>query len=72
MRTSLVTAAVCAITGALLTRRCLPPAGSEEDLTPTLYQRPAGTEIDLDLREGPVLVTVEYLIDPARTDEFLS
>jgi MFS family permease len=71
VRTSLVTAAVCAITGALLTRRYLPPSGTEEDLTPTLYQRPAGTEIDLDLREGPVLVTVEYLIDPARTDEFL-
>ena len=44
---------------------------TEEDLTPTLYERPAGTEIDLDLREGPVLVTVEYVIDPARTDEFL-
>ena len=71
VRTSLVSAAVCAITGALLTRRYLPPSGAEEDLTPTLYQRPAGTEIDLDLREGPVLVTVEYVIDPARTDEFL-
>ena len=72
VRTSLVTAGVCAIAGALLTRRYLPPSSAEEDLTPTLYQRPAGTEIDLDLREGPVLVTVEYLIDPARTDEFLS
>ena len=72
VRTSLVSAALCAIAGALLTRRYLPPSGAEEDLTPTLYQRPAGTEIDLDLREGPVLVTVEYLIDPARTDEILS
>jgi MFS family permease len=71
VRTSLVTAAVCAIVGALLTRRYLKPSGAEEDLTPTLFARPAGTEIDLDLREGPVLVTVEYVIDPARTDEFL-
>ena len=71
VRTSLVTAAICAISGAVLTRRYLRPTGTEEDLTPTDFARPAGTDIDLDLREGPVLVTVEYMIDPARTDEFL-
>ncbi|NUZ08049.1 MFS transporter [Piscinibacter koreensis] len=71
VRTSLVAAALCAITAAVLTKRLLPPTGTEEDLTPTEFARPAGTEIDLDLREGPVLVTIEYVIDPARTDEFL-
>jgi MFS family permease len=71
VRTSLVSAALCAIAGALLARRFLPTTGTDEDLTPTQFARPAGTEIELDLREGPVLVTIDYLIDPARTDEFL-
>jgi MFS family permease/quinol monooxygenase YgiN len=71
VRTSLVCATVCAVIGALATRRMLHTTDADEDLTPAEYARPAGTQIDLDLREGPVLVTVEYLIDPARTDEFL-
>jgi MFS family permease len=73
VRTSLLTASACAVVGALATRRFLPPAGADsgEDLTPAQYARPAGTQVDLDLREGPVLVTVEYVIDPERLDEFL-
>jgi MFS family permease len=71
VRTSLVAAAVCALVGAGLTRRFGHQPGEDEDLTPAQYARPAGTEIDLDLREGPVLITIEYLIDPARTAEFL-
>ncbi|MBA3595760.1 MAG: MFS transporter [Methylibium sp.] len=71
VRTSLISAAVFGLACAVLTRRFLPTPGADEDLTPTQFARPAGTEIDLDLREGPVLVTIDYLIDPARTDEFL-
>jgi len=71
VRTSLISAAVFGLACVLLTRRFLPKPGADEDLTPTQFARPAGTEIDLDLREGPVLVTIDYLIDPARTDEFL-
>ncbi|MBA3588754.1 MFS transporter [Methylibium sp.] len=71
VRTSLISAAVFGLACVLLTRRFLPKAGADEDLTPTQFARPVGTEIDLDLREGPVLVTIDYLIDPARTDEFL-
>ena len=71
VRTSLISATVCAVIGALATRRMLHTTDADEDLTPAEYARPAGTQIDLDLREGPVLVTVEYLIDPERTDEFL-
>lgn len=71
VRTSLIGAAAFGLACVLLTRRFLPKPGADEDLTPTQFARPAGTEIDLDLREGPVLVTIDYLIDPARTDEFL-
>lgn len=71
VRTSLISAAVFGLACAVLTGRFLPKPGAGEDLTPTQFARPAGTEIDLDLREGPVLVTIDYLIDPARTDEFL-
>ncbi|MEP7056203.1 MAG: MFS transporter [Caldimonas sp.] len=71
VHTSLVAASVCAVAGALLARRFVVASGADEDLTPKEYPRPAGTEIDLDLREGPVLVTVEYLIDPGRTEDFL-
>jgi MFS family permease len=71
VRTSLVSAAVCAVVGALATRRILHTTDADEDLTPAATVRPAGTQVDLDLREGPVLVTVEYVIDPQRTDEFL-
>jgi quinol monooxygenase YgiN len=71
VRTSLVCATACAVVGALATRRILHTTDADEDLTPAATVRPAGTQVDLDLREGPVLVTVEYVIDPERTDEFL-
>lgn len=68
---SLIGAALLGLACAVLTWRFLPRSSSDEDLTPTQFARPPGTDIELDLREGPVLVTIDYLIDPARTDEFL-
>ena len=72
MRTSLVSAAVCALVSLLVTRRFRVEAGVQEDLTPAEFARPAGTEIDVDPHEGPVLITIEYRIDPATAPEFLA
>jgi len=72
VRTSLVSAAVCALVSLLVTRRFRVEAGVQEDLTPAEFARPAGTEIDVDPHEGPVLITIEYRIDPATASEFLA
>ena len=71
VRTSLVAASVGAIACLAVTRRFQVESGIVEDLTPAQFARPAGTEIDVDPNEGPVLITIEYRIDPARTAEFL-
>jgi MFS family permease len=71
VRTSLVAASIGALACLALTRRFQVETGMQEDLTPAQFARPAGTEIELDPREGPVLITVEYLIDPATTPQFL-
>jgi MFS family permease len=41
------------------------------DLTPAARALPSDIVDAVDYDDGPVLVTVEYQIDPARTDEFL-
>lgn len=71
VRTSLIAASVGALAGMLVTRRFQVETGMTEDLTPAQFARPAGTEIDLDPHAGPVLITVEYLIDPAAAPQFL-
>ena len=55
-----------------VTRRFQVESGQVEDLTPANYERPVGARVEVeDPHEGPVLVTTEYRIDPARTDDFL-
>jgi len=71
VRTSLVCAAVGALVGVALTRRFTLESGAVEDLTPARMERPAGTRVEVEPHEGPVLVTTEYRIDPARTPDFL-
>ena len=71
VQTSLVAASVGAILCLAVTHRFRVETGVVEDLTPANFARPPGTEIDLDPHEGPVLITVEYLIDPASTAQFI-
>lgn len=71
VRTSLIAASVLALAGLLVTRRFQVETGMTEDLTPAQWARPAGTDIELDPREGPVLITVEYRIDPAAAPQFI-
>ncbi|MED5622074.1 MFS transporter [Ideonella sp. BN130291] len=73
VRTSLVCAAIGAVLSLAVTRRFRLEAGLvSEDLTPAEFTRPAGTDIDLGPHEGPVLITIEYRIDPATAPQFLA
>jgi MFS family permease/quinol monooxygenase YgiN len=72
VHTSLMAASGLAILCLLITQRFKVESGVIEDLTPAQFARPPGTDIELDPHEGPVLITVEYKIDPARTEEFLA
>jgi MFS family permease len=68
VRTSLLAAAAFMVAGlATLPRWRL--AGGESDLRPFQWPEPL-VEVDPGPDRGPVLVTIEYLIDPARGEEF--
>jgi hypothetical protein len=71
VRTSLLAASVGAVVSVVVTRRFPVESGHAEDLTPANFERPVGTRVEVDPHAGPVLVTTEYRIDPARTAEFL-
>ncbi len=71
VQTSLVSASVGAIVCLALTRRFQVETGITEDLTPAQFARPAGTELEIDPHVGPVLITVEYRIDPAAAAQFM-
>ena len=70
LRTSLVLAAIAGVT-VLWATRSFKVGGISEDLTPQLpVQIPTLAEPLEDQRDGPVLVMIEYRIDPARSEEF--
>ncbi len=70
---SIVAAAIAGPLVLLLTRRLTVDGGEDEDLSPA---RPGGVPptplVEPLADEGPVMVTVEYLIDPSRADEFVA
>lgn len=62
-----------AATGMLLllgARRMVVDGGAEEDLTPSQAWKPPVTTTPVDPDAGPVLVTIEYRIDPAQAAAF--
>jgi MFS family permease len=69
---SLAVAAVTLLVSVLVTRKRILEGAQEEDHTPTHpWQEPTpSTPVQVD--DGPVMVTLEYLIDPARAAEFES
>jgi len=68
---SVIAAAVFGPLLLLATRRLSVGGGDDEDLSvvPPTARSPAPA-IDIQPEDGPVMVTVEYLIDPARAREF--
>ena len=68
--TAVVAAALSGVILLFLTRRYSVEWGGDEDLSPQPARPVAGVAIDIQPDEGPVMVVVEYLIDPAREVEF--
>lgn len=67
---SIVAAGVFGITVLALTRRLTVEGGADIDFTPTPVGTVPEVAIAIGPDEGPVMVTVEYLIDPARAGAF--
>jgi MFS family permease len=66
---ALVAAGVCGPLVLLAVRR-FTVSGEEADLRPASPAQTPHPAMDIGPDEGPVMVTVEYLIDPARAGEF--
>jgi MFS family permease len=67
---AVIAAAASGVLLLFLTRRWSVEWGGDEDLSPQPARPVAGVNIDIGPDEGPVMVVVEYLIDPARAAEF--
>lgn len=70
VQTSLAIAACTGVLAMLAAYRAMGDRSIEEDFTPSRAIRAPQAELPRD--SGRVLVTIEYLIDPARADEFLA
>jgi predicted MFS family arabinose efflux permease/quinol monooxygenase YgiN len=70
LRTSLLCAAAGALVSVLIARNFKLEGEVDEDMTPTDVIKPPSTRLELDPLDGPVLVTIEYRIDPERAAEF--
>ncbi len=68
--TALLAAAAVGPLLALLTRRLRLDAHQDEDVRPVPAVPVPEPAIALDPHEGPVMVTIEYLIEPAQADAF--
>jgi MFS family permease/quinol monooxygenase YgiN len=68
--TSLQLGAASGILAMLLTRRFKLDAVADEDLSPAHAWKPPVSVVPIDPHEGPVMVTIDYRIDPAKAAEF--
>jgi hypothetical protein len=65
-------AAACAVAGIPLTWRWKLQTRGAADLTPSMHWPDPVVTHDVERHEGPVLVTVEYRIDPRDRGQFLA
>ena len=70
VRTSLTLSAVCALVALAATWRLKVGGRAEEDLTPVRLWKEPETATPIERNQGPIMVTIEYRIDPARAAEF--
>ena len=70
VRTSLVAAGLSGLAVTLLARHGPLSSTVEEDLTPSASLTPPVATLPFEPSAGPVLVTIEYRIDPERVEEF--
>lgn len=67
---AVVAAALAGVLALFLSRRWTVEGGGDEDLSPQPPRPVTGVALDIQPDEGPVMVVVEYLIDPQRAAEF--
>jgi MFS family permease len=67
---ALVLASAGMVVGLFTTVRFRIPRATVGDLTPSLHWPSPAVAFDFEPNDGPVLVTVEYRIDPAKATEF--
>ena len=72
VRTSLAAAAVAAVFALVLMRNLKVGGRADEDLTPARVWSAPELAYPIEPEQGPVLVTIEFRIDPALTDEFVA
>ncbi|WP_414654438.1 MFS transporter [Ideonella sp.] len=70
VRTAVIAAAVFGPLALLATRRVSVEGGGDEDLTPAQPASVPEVAINVAPDDGPVMVSVEYQIDPARAEDF--
>jgi MFS family permease len=68
--TSLAVAGVSTLVAAMLTRNRTLDAHGSEDYTPTHPWEEPVPAYAIELEQGPVMCTIEYIIDPKRSREF--
>ena len=67
---SLALSSLCAVLALILMRNFRVGGRADEDLTPARVWKAPELAIPVEPEQGPVLVTIEFHIDPARKDEF--
>jgi quinol monooxygenase YgiN len=70
VRSAVIAAAVFGPLALLITRRVSVEGSGDEDLTPALPASAPEVAVHVAPDDGPVMVTVEYQIDPARAEDF--
>jgi len=70
VRGAVLAAAACGVALLLLTRRLTVEGGADIDFTPAAARSVPEPAFDIAPDEGPVMVTLEYQIDPARAAGF--
>ena len=70
VRAAVMAAAVFGLAALLLTRRLSVEGGADLDFTPAAVRPATEPAQAVGPEEGPVMVTLEYQIDPARTTDF--
>ncbi|WP_020680130.1 MFS transporter [Marinobacterium rhizophilum] len=72
IRTSLIVAALSAVLALLLVRRIPLEAAVRRDLTPSPFWKMPQLSVQVEPHREPVMVQVEFRIDPARAEEFMA
>jgi MFS family permease len=72
LRTTLLVAGIALLAAAAATFRLQLSGSREADTTPSNHSTEPPLLIEREPEHGPVLVTVEYMIDPARGAEFIN